>query len=113
MNRRTLSSLTIALASIVSSSSLYAAPPHIAVPVHAMFAKDKLVKFSLRNDSTAPLTLKVGSDTMTLDAGKTKTLELPVGTRIVRQTATDTDGAGTLVTQVSKELGGTTIALKG
>ena len=112
MNRRTLFAISLAVASVCASEAVYAAPAAIRVPVNAMFGKSKLVKFNLRNDSSAPLTLKVGEETMTLDAGKTKSLELPVGTRIVRPEATATQPAGSVVTEVSKELSGATIALK-
>jgi hypothetical protein len=49
---------------------------------------------------------------MTLEAGKAKDLELPVGTRIFRENATATQQPPSLVAEVSKELGGVTIALK-
>lgn len=112
MNRRTLFAISLAVASMCASEAVYAAPAAIHAPVHAMFGKSKMVKFNLRNDSSAPMTLKVGDETMTLDAGKTKSLEVPVGTRIVRPEATATQPAGSVVTEVSKELNGVTIALK-
>jgi len=112
MNRRILLSIPLVLASGFASEAAYAAPAQLRSPVYAMFSKSKLVKFSLRNDGSAPLTLKVGEDTMTLEAGKTKDLELPVGTRIFRENATATQQPPSLVAEVSKELGGVTIALK-
>lgn len=113
MNRRMLSVITLAVASVFASEAVYAAPAAVHAPVHSMFAKSKTVKFNLRNDGTSPLTLKVGEEMMTLEAGKSKALDLPVGTRIVRPEATATAPAGSLVTEVSKELNGVTIALKG
>jgi len=114
MNRRTLCVISVAVASVFSSGAVFAAPrAAVQSPVQAMFAKVKMVKFSLRNDGGSPLTLKVGEEVVTLEAGKSKALELPVGTRIVRQEGTATDKAGSLVTEVSKELSGVTIALKG
>ncbi len=113
MNRRTLSVIAVAVASVFASGAVYAAPSAaIHAPMHGMFAKTKLVKFSLRNDGSSALTLKVGEEVMTLEAGKSKALELPVGTRIVRQDGAGTEKAGALVTEVSKELSGVTIALK-
>ena len=112
MNRRMLFAISLAVASMCASEAVYAAPAAIHSPVHAMFGKSKMVKFNLRNDGSAPLTLKVGEETVTLDAGKTKSMELAVGTRIVRQEASSTTQAGALVTEVSKELSGVTIALK-
>ncbi len=112
MNRRTIFALSLAVASAFTSEAVFAAPAAIHSPVHAMFAKSKLVKFSLRNDGAAPLTLKAGDETITLEAGKTKDVELAVGTRITRQEATGTEQAGTVIAEVSKQLSGTTIALK-
>ncbi len=114
MNRRTLCVLSVAAASVFASGAVYAAPPAaVHSPVQAMFAKVKMVKFSLRNDGSAPLTLKVGEEMVTLESGKSKEMDLPVGTRILRQEGTGTGKAGTLVAEVSKELSGVTIALKG
>ena len=115
MNRRMLFAISLTVASVFASEAVYAAPAigtASHVPVHAMFGKSKLVKLSLRNDGSAPLTLKVGEEIMTLEVGKTKSLELPVGTRIVRPEATSTQPAGSVVTEVTKELNGATIALK-
>lgn len=112
MNRRIVCAISLAVASMFASEAVYAAPAAPHVPVRAMFAKAKMVKFNLRNDGSAPLTLKVGDDVVTLDAGKTKAMELPVGTRIVRQDATATQPSGAVVTEVSKELSGVTLALK-
>ncbi len=114
MNRRTLCVLSVAVASVFASGAVYAAPPAaIQSPMHAMFAKVKMVKFSLRNDGGSPLTLKVGEEVVTLEAGKSKAMDLPVGTRILRQEESATGKAGALVAEVSKELSGVTIALKG
>lgn len=110
MNRRMVFCAVLAGASVVSSGSLFASPLRIAMPGRAMFAKAKLVKMSLRNEGTAPITLKVGDDNMTLEPGTTKGVELPEGTRILRADATG--AAGKLVVQVSRELAGITIALK-
>ncbi len=113
MNRLLVSVISVAVASMFASEALFAAPSAVYSPVPAMFAKVKTVKFNLRNDSTTPLVLKVAGETVTLDAGVTKAMDLPLGTRIVRQDASAPDGAGALVTQVVKELSGVTIALKG
>lgn len=113
MNRRILYAITLAAASGCVSGAVYAAPLAVYAPMHAMFGKSKMVKFSLRNDGSSSLTLKVGEEVVTIEAGKSKAMELPVGTRILRQDATSTSQAGTLVTEVSKELSGVTIALKG
>ena len=113
MNRRMLVSTAFALATIcASSTATYAAPRALSTPVHAMFSKTKLVSISLRNDSGAPLELKVGEDVMTLAVGKTVAMKLAVGTRIVSTQQTVNHAANSLIAQVSSDLSGATIAIK-
>ena len=49
---------------------------------------------------------------MTLTAGQAVNLNLPVGTRIIANTDTSTVKAGTLITQVSKDLSGAVVTVK-
>ena len=49
---------------------------------------------------------------MTLAAGQSVSVNLPVGTRIVANSNTATVHAGTLIAAVSKELSGTVVTLK-
>ena len=56
--------------------------------------------------------MKVGEELMTLTAGQSVNLNLPVGTRIVANTDTSTIKAGTLIAQVSKDLNGAVVTLK-
>jgi hypothetical protein len=49
---------------------------------------------------------------VTLTAGQSVSLNLPVGTRIVANSDTLSVKAGTLITEVSKELSGAVITLK-
>ncbi len=112
MKVRNVVAISVALAGLSASSVLHAAPLAAAVPVHAMFAKTKMVKFTLRNDSGQPLELKVGENLMTLDAGKTVELKIPVGTRVVANAATATHPAGSLLAEASPELDSVTIGIK-
>jgi hypothetical protein len=82
------------------------------MPVHAVLAKTKIVKFAVRNDSGVSAELKVGDQVMSLEAGKTLALKLPVGTRILMATATPNHPAGELLTEISTELNNTTLAFK-
>ena len=79
-----------------------------------MFGKSKssTVKFSMRNDSGAPLEVKIEDKIMTLDPGKPVNLELPVGTKIVANTATPNHTAGSLIEQVTKDHAGATIVVR-
>lgn len=50
---------------------------------HAAIGKSKVVKFSLINESGAPLVLKDGDDIIKLEAGKSANVKESVGSRIV------------------------------
>jgi hypothetical protein len=67
----------------------------------AAHAGDKKIKFSLRNDTGIPLELKIGDKVTTLKEGEVLPLKLPVGTRIVTDTATEHHPAGEVITVVS------------
>ena len=77
-----------------------------------MFAKTQTVKVSLRNDSSSQMQLKVGDQVMSIEAGKTVAVKVPVGTRIVMNTATSTHQAGELIAEATSELDNTTVAIK-
>ena len=95
-----------------TSHIVHAAPTSFHGPINAMFAKEKTVKLSLHNGSASPIELKVGENIMTLAAGQIVKVDLPVGTRIITNTATSNAPAGALITQVTKELSGAVLTLK-
>jgi hypothetical protein len=112
MKIRNVLAVSVAVVSLAASSNVFAAPAGLHVPVHAMFAKTKLVKLSVRNDSSASIELKVDDKVMTLDAGKTLALSLPVGTRITANAASGRYEAGAVLAEVSTSLSDATISLK-
>jgi hypothetical protein len=97
---------------VLTAPAVYAAPVSISSPIHAMFGKTKMVKLSLRNDTSGPIEVTVGDKVMTLDPGKPVNLSLAVGTRIVANTATPNHAAGALIGQVITEHEGTTISIR-
>ena len=112
MNRRILSAAVLVVSSLVSAQAIHAAPLTLPSSVHAMFAKSKLVSFSLRNDSAAALKIMAGDSPMTIEAGKTLAVKLPAGSKVTAAEATSTLTAGAVITQVTGELSGATIAIK-
>lgn len=110
-----LNRLTIAVvaASLFAAPAVYAAPASISSPIHAMFSKTKstTVKLNLRNDSGSAMEIKVGDQVMTLDPGKPITLNLPVGTRIVANSATPNHAVGSLIEEVVSDHNGATISI--
>ena len=112
MTTRNLLVSSIAALTLAAAPALHASPIHIANPVHATFSKEKTVSISFRNDTAAPLELKVGDSLMKVEAGKTLALHLPVGTKVLANTATPNLAAGALIAQVDSYLSGATLSIK-
>ncbi len=114
MKIRSVLAIAVAVAGLSATSNLYAATRAADTPTltYVGFAKTKTIKLSIRNDSSAAMELKVGEDVVTLEAGKTVTLKLPLGTRVVTNAATPTHQVGALVAQASSEMNGTTVAIR-
>ena len=112
MKIQVLLATTIIVSTLAVSPATYAASVSMHSPLHAMFAKEKTVKLSLRNDSNTSVDLKVGENIMTVAAGKTLSLSLPVGTKILANTSTPAHPAGALITEVTKQLNGATLSFK-
>lgn len=112
MTTRHLFVSSIAALALVAAPAVHASPLSIKNPVHAMFSKDKTVEISFRNDTSAPLELKVGDNVMKVEAGKTLALHLPVGTKVVANTATPNLAAGALIAEVAGYLSGATLVIK-
>jgi hypothetical protein len=114
MNRLTRFAVAVATTALLAAPAVYAAPVNITSPIHAMFGKSKssTVKFSIRNESGAPMEVKIDDKVVTLDPGKPVNLELPVGTRIIANTATPNHAVGSVIEQVIKEHAGATIVVR-
>jgi hypothetical protein len=102
MKTRIAVAALFAAAFLTAVPASYAAAGSIPSPVHAMyFHGEKKIKFSLRNETGAPLELKVGDQVMTLQAGQVAPFKLPVGTRITTNTATEHHPVGSLILEVT------------
>ena len=97
--------------SILSSEAMFAAPLAVHTPVHAMFGRDKLVKFNLHNSTDAPIKVKAGDAEVTLPPGKDVPVKLAVGAQIVVQEASTHYTQGNVVAVVSSALSDTTVKL--
>jgi hypothetical protein len=104
--------ITVAIVGLGAAPAVYAATSNIPTPGHAMFSKSKTVKVALRNDSGSPLQLKVGDEIVSLDIGKSVSLKLAVGTRIMVNAATDKHPVGELIAEASTSLDNTTLTIK-
>ena len=97
--------------SILSSEAAFAAPVAKFSPVHAMFSREKLVKFNLHNSTDAPVKVKAGDVEVTLLPGKDTPVKLPVGAKIVVEEATAHFTQGTVLAVVSPDFGDSTVRL--
>ena len=112
MTTRNIFVTSIAALALCAAPAVYATPTTIQTPVHAAFNKVKTVQISFRNDSGTPLELKVGENVMKVEMGKTLSLKLPEGTRVVTNTPTSKLEAGALITEVQSYLSGATLSIK-
>lgn len=114
MKRHNLVTIAVVVTSLLAGPAIYAAPASIASPVHAMFSKTKIstVKFNLRNETGSPFEVLVGDKPMTLEPGKLVALDLPVGTRIVANSATPNHAVGSVIEEVIKDHAGATITIR-
>jgi hypothetical protein len=109
-NRFTI--VAVVATSLLAAPAVYAASAAISSPIHAMFTKTKLVKLSIRNDSGTAMDIKIGDKVMTLAPGKPVDFTLPVGTRILANSATPNHEAGSLIEEVISEHNGATISIR-
>ncbi len=108
-----VSAMAVAL-SLSAAGSLQAAPL-LATP-HAVNDKQpsaKLVSFQMRNDSANAFTIKAGEQPeMTLQPGKSVALKVAEGVQVVAVNGTSNLAAGSVVTMVTKQLQGNTLAVR-
>ncbi|GGA67114.1 hypothetical protein GCM10011507_18300 [Edaphobacter acidisoli] len=112
MNRRYLIAVALVAASLVASPVVFASPIVGVSSLHAMFGRGKTdkvkeVRLTLNNGSSTDRQVLAGDKALTIAAGTSVTLELPVGTRI-----TTNDEAKSLILEVASRYSGTTVTLK-
>lgn len=112
MTTRHLLVSSVAALALAAAPALHASSLSTNSPVHALFAKEKTVAISFRNDSGAPVELKIGENLMKVETGKTVALHLPVGTKVLANTATPNLTAGSVITEVATYLSGATLSIK-
>ena len=111
MKRQSVITAMVLGVSILSSEAMFAAPVAKFSPMHAMFSREKVVKFNVRNATDAPIKVKAGDQELTLQPGTVVPMKLAVGSKIVVQEATAHYTEGTVLTVVSSELSDSTIRL--
>jgi hypothetical protein len=112
MKRLNSLAATVVALSLLAPSAAFAAPASMHVPVNAMFVKTKTIHFKLLNDSNSAMEFKVGDDIVKLDAGKSLSVNLPVGARVLCSSATPLHQSGSVITEVTSSLNGAIIHVK-
>ncbi|WP_158786920.1 hypothetical protein [Granulicella sp. L46] len=97
--------------SIMTSQAMYAAPLAMRTPMHAMFGRDKVVKFALHNATDTPIKVKTGDAEVTLPPGKDVPFKLPVGSKVVVEEGTGHYMPGIVIAVVNSDLSDTTVRL--
>jgi len=98
--------------SLANARTVYAAPATLHMPVTAIYANVRMVKFMLRNDSNMLLKLKVGDNEMTLLPGKSIDVKLAPGQQIIAEETTATNKAGTVLTTAIPGMDGATVSVR-
>lgn len=105
--------IRLASAAVFAAAAIFAALPaanaaavNVHSPIHAFFHSNsqKKIKFSLRNDTGAPLELKIGDKVETLKADQVLPLKLPVGTRVTANADTGRYHTGDVIVEVSENM---------
>ena len=108
----------IVTTAVMLSLSVFAVQPLCAAPLAAAAhsetskpVKVKTINFHLRNDSQSPLTIQAGDQQMTIAPGKSAMLKLQEGTQVTTVNATAHVAAGAVLTMVTAQLDGNTLAV--
>ena len=112
MNRRIVAAAMATALSLSLSSTLHAA--RVSPFHHSASDKSsvgKMISFNVRNDTKSTLILKSGEQQFTIEAGKTATLKAAEGADLVNVNGSEKQAAGSVITKVSKQLQGNTLAV--
>jgi hypothetical protein len=112
MKRLNSLAATVVIISLLTPAAAFAAPRNTPAPANAMFAKTKTIHFKLLNDSNSAMEFKVGDDIIKLDAGKSLSVNLPVGARILCSSTTPLHQSGSVIAEVTNSLDGAIVHVK-
>ena len=108
---RSLLAVTLAAATLLSAPAVQAAVDYTTVSGHPTSSKTKTVQILLRNNTGVAIELQAGETIIDIAPGKTVSVKLPEGTRVVDQTATEHHKVGDVLVQVSSQLSGSTVVI--
>jgi hypothetical protein len=112
MHRRIVAIAMASVLSLSAAGSLHAAP--FGVFRHNPSEKQvkaKMISFNVRNDCKETLVLQAGEEKYSIEPGKSAALRLEEGAQVIAVNGTNHVAAGAVLTKVSKELSGNTLAV--
>ncbi len=111
ISRSSLFAATLAIAALLSAPVMNAAVNYTTVSGHPMSTKVKTVQILLRNNTGVAIQLRDGDTVIDLAPGKTISVKLPAGSRIVDETETAHHKVGDVLVEVTSELSGSTVVI--
>jgi P pilus assembly chaperone PapD len=104
--------IRLASATVLAAAAIFATLPaanaavNVHPTMHAFFHSNnqKKIKFTLRNDTGAPLELKIGDKVETLKSEQTLPLKLPVGTRVTANADAGRYHTGDVIVEVTENM---------
>lgn len=102
----------VMVASLIGSEAVYAQPAAFHVPVHAIFSKTKMVKFTLRNETKETVQVSVSGNTMSIEPGKSTDVKVADGEKILAANTTEHYAAGSVIVVASSAISDTNIVLR-
>jgi hypothetical protein len=112
MNRKAIFSAVVLAATLASTPAVFAAPYGGGGTVVNAAAKGHAIKFSVRNDSTSAMKIKVGEQEVTLAAGATVGVKASVGQTVSTLEASTSNPAGTVLATVIDSIDGATVVVR-
>jgi hypothetical protein len=107
-----ISPIFIAL-TLMAPQAAHASVGHLDLPANAAIGRSKVVKFSLIDESGAPLLLKDGDDIIKLEPGRSTNVKEPMGSRIVVvNSPVQSHKPGDVIVEVSRTLSGAIVHIK-
>ncbi len=112
MYRRIVVAAMASVLSLSAAGSLHAAPLGIFRHTAADNAvKAKMISFNVRNDTKESLVLQAAGQQVTIEPGKVAVLKVGEGSDVVNVSGTSHQVAGSVLTKVTKDLQGNTLAV--
>lgn len=100
------------MASLIGSEAVYAQPAAIHVPVHAIFAKTKMVRFTLRNETKEMVQVSVNGGTVDIAPGASSNVKAADGEKILAANSTAHYAVGTVIVVATSAISDASIVLR-